>query len=331
MNSTPATRIDGTLDIDGRSHLPANLAIRRLNIDLAEDQDFPRLPANLRTWEFCATGQDKLVQLQNANMVENRLDLTDCKNLTTLPENLTCVEVVLANCTALAKLPEGLDCNFLNIQGCTSLTAFPRRGKLVGGKLNARGCVRLKKLPAWVNHLTELDLRDCTALAKLPDGLVVYRWVDIGNTAVRRLPKSLKEAQADIRWNGVKLPDDVAYNLNKITAKRILAEANIEVRRVMIEILGYEQFAQQADVQELDADFDPGGQRRLIRIELPPVDGIFIRRTQEEPVVLVTYHCPSTGRFYATRVPPTMQTCRQAVAWIAGFDDPDQYNPVIEA
>jgi hypothetical protein len=31
------------------------------------------------------------------------------------------------------------------------------------------------------------------------------------------------------------------------------------------------------------------------------------------------------------RVPPWTRTCREAAAWIAGFEDPDEYQPVIEA
>jgi hypothetical protein len=30
------------------------------------------------------------------------------------------------------------------------------------------------------------------------------------------------------------------------------------------------------------------------------------------------------------RVPPTLGTCRAAVAWIAGFDDEDDYKPLVE-
>ena len=41
--------------------------------------------------------------------------------------------------------------------------------------------------------------------------------------------------------------------------------------------------------------------------------------------------CPSTGGRYLLRVPPTMKTCRQAVAWTAGFDDPSLYRPLVEA
>jgi hypothetical protein len=30
------------------------------------------------------------------------------------------------------------------------------------------------------------------------------------------------------------------------------------------------------------------------------------------------------------RVPPTVRTCHEAVAWTAGFDDPEQYTPRVE-
>jgi len=33
------------------------------------------------------------------------------------------------------------------------------------------------------------------------------------------------------------------------------------------------------------------------------------------PLRLVRVQCPSTGRQYALPVPPTIQTCQQAVAW----------------
>jgi hypothetical protein len=41
--------------------------------------------------------------------------------------------------------------------------------------------------------------------------------------------------------------------------------------------------------------------------------------------------CPSTGHLHVLRVPPHMRSCRQAAAWIAGFDNPDDYQPIIEA
>ena len=65
---------------------------------------------------------------------------------------------------------------------------------------------------------------------------------------------------------------------------------------------------------------DRGGPRRLVRVELK----------NDEALVCVSVICPSTDRRYVIRVPPTMTTCHQAVAWVAGFDDPDEYQPLAE-
>jgi hypothetical protein len=52
--------------------------------------------------------------------------------------------------------------------------------------------------------------------------------------------------------------------------------------------------------------------------------------TDDEPIVVVSVHCPSTGRQYLVRVPRDTRTGRAAVAWTAGFDNPDDYAPVEE-
>ncbi|HEX7380479.1 MAG TPA: hypothetical protein VF278_25420 [Pirellulales bacterium] len=44
----------------------------------------------------------------------------------------------------------------------------------------------------------------------------------------------------------------------------------------------------------------------------------------------VVVRCPSTGQQYVLRVPPNMRTCRQAIAWTAGFDDAEKYQPLLE-
>ena len=70
----------------------------------------------------------------------------------------------------------------------------------------------------------------------------------------------------------------------------------------------------------MDEDHDAGGPRRLMRVPMG----------NDEPPVCVSVLCPSTGRQYVIRVPPTMQSCHQAVAWVAGFDNPDDYRPMAE-
>ena len=112
----------------------------------------------------------------------------------------------------------------------------------------------------------------------------------------------------------------IAFRPEEITAAEVLAERNAEVRRVKLERMGIERFLADANPETLDEDTDPGGPRRLLRVEW---EG-------DEPLVCVLVCCPSTGRRYTLRVPPQMETCRQAVAWAAGFDNPDDYRPIEE-
>ena len=89
---------------------------------------------------------------------------------------------------------------------------------------------------------------------------------------------------------------------------------------MLIERIGYLAFARQAGAKVLDEDRDPGGPRQLLRIEL----------AGDEDLVGLACSCPSTGRQYLLRVPPSTESCHQAAAWLAGFDDPNRYHPDIE-
>jgi len=84
--------------------------------------------------------------------------------------------------------------------------------------------------------------------------------------------------------------------------------------------MGYMRFAREAKAKILDEDKDRGGTRQLLFIDL----------REDEPLVGLSCHCPSTGRQYLLRVPPTMKTCHQAAAWMAGFDDSSLYRPHLE-
>ena len=112
----------------------------------------------------------------------------------------------------------------------------------------------------------------------------------------------------------------VAFRPDEIAAAEILSEPNAELRRVKMERVGFDRFVAEVDPEVLDEDTDPGGDRRLLKVDL----------ADDEPLVVVAVACPSTGGRYFLRVPPTTKTCRQAVAWTAGFDDPADYAPLVE-
>lgn len=283
----------------------------RLEVKVAQ------LPTGLHCYDLDCRGSE-LIELPDDLRVDNRLILDDCPRLRSLPQGLTVGALSLRNCIALGSLPEGLSTWFLDLTGCLQFDTWPERGTLHNGSLVLRNCASLRRLPAWLGRLSHLDLAGCAQITEVPEGVEVSGWVDVGGSGLAGLPASL--ARVQLRWRGVRVDQRVAFQPETLTAREALAEANAELRRVMIERMGYLRFAQEANPTVLDDDLDAGGPRQLLKIDL----------NEDEPLVGLACACPSTGRRYLIRVPPKTLTCHQAAAWIAGFDDPALYHPNVE-
>ncbi|TDE17917.1 DUF6745 domain-containing protein [Actinomadura sp. 6K520] len=118
-------------------------------------------------------------------------------------------------------------------------------------------------------------------------------------------------------WRGMPIPPDFVETLTGLTADRILAEENAELRRVMLEIFGYDRYLAETGARPLHRD-ETGV---LWSIDLPG----------DEPVVMVevvnsTPEPDGTYRTYYLRVPPATRTARAGVAWTFGIDEAD-YHP----
>jgi hypothetical protein len=308
------------------TRLPDRLDIKLLS--LADCTGIATLPPGL-TCDTLNLQRTRLRTLPGDLRVSHRLDLTDCRELSALPTGLrvgwpdmprgtpTGGALILRRCTALESLPDDLDVCYLDIRGCTNLFGWPQRAKGRVGRLLAAGCSSLRFLPAWLN-VSRLDITDCVHLRKLPQGLRVASEIEIANTKIHRLPASLREVR--LRWRGVPIDHRIAFQPRNIRVDEILAESNSALRHVLLERFGLERFFSEANAQVIDTDRDAGGERKLLRV---PIAG-------DEDLVCVLVHCPSTGRRYILRVPPTMKTCREAIAWTAGFDNPDLYHPLVE-
>lgn len=302
------------LDCPDLKALPRGLQVRHLEI-----RNCPRLstlPAGLRCYEITAP-ESGLVSLPDGLRVEFRLDLRDSRHLVRLPANLRVGSVVLSGCTALEELPEGLAVCFLDLQGCRGLRRWPKDVSVRHGHLNLSG-TSFTRLPPGVRQVAQLDLRDCAGITELPGNLTTTSWIEVGGSGLTRLPRSLRDVP--LRLRGVAVSERVAFKPETLSSDEILSEPNAEVRRVMLERVGFEWFFQHVNAEVLDQDRDPGGERRLLLVPLPG----------DEPLVCLSVSCPSTGRQYALRVPPALRSCRQAAAWTAGIDDPDDYRPLIE-
>ncbi|WP_406695655.1 DUF6745 domain-containing protein [Singulisphaera sp. Ch08] len=306
------------LDLSGCSnltHLPDGLRVRHLN--LADCTALTELPSGLACYEINLSGTG-IRSLPADLRVDYRLDLTNCTKLVELPPHLKVGSLVLRDCKTLATLPEGLDVSFLDLRGCERLSDWPAATTIRIGRLNMSGCRRLNRLPDGLGRVAQLDVSDCTALKSLPEGLEIGTSIEIANTAITALPASM--AGVSLVWRGVPIDERIAFHPESIEVDEVLEEENAERRRVLLERVGLDRFLSEAKVEVLDEDQDRGGNRRLLRV---PLEG-------DEDLVCVMVHCPSTGGRYLLRVPPYMETCRQAVAWTAGFDDPNLYRPLVE-
>jgi len=109
----------------------------------------------------------------------------------------------------------------------------------------------------------------------------------------------------------------VVDNPERITVADIEAETNAEVRRVKIERIGQGRYLLDSGAREVHRD-DYG---TLYRKEVPG----------DEPLVMVkvlnaTPEPDGSFKDYFLRVPSTMRTAREAVAWTFG-KNPDNYEP----
>lgn len=250
--------------------------------------------------------------------VQFALRLRGCVHLRSLPAGLRAGSLDVSGCVELERLPEGLSASFIDLSDCPQIQDWPENATLSVGRLRARNCVGLSTLPQWLGRLSQLDLAGCARIDTLPDRLEVTSWIDIAGTGIQRLPKSL--SGVGLRWRGVTIDERIAFRPETITAKEVLEEVNAELRRVKMERMGFERFLEEANPEVLDSDMAPGGWRKLFRVEIQ----------NDEPLVCVSVGCLSTARRYLLRVPPQMTRCHQAVAWTAGFDNPNDYAPLIE-
>lgn len=121
-------------------------------------------------------------------------------------------------------------------------------------------------------------------------------------------------------WHGLRVPERMIVEPDRLTAREIIAERNAEIRRAMLERMGYDRFL--LELGAVPAHTDEFG--ALYRVDV----------ARDEPLALVhvtnaTLEPDGTRRRYFLRVPPTVRTARAAVAWTFGLGA-NTYRPVKE-
>ena len=97
----------------------------------------------------------------------------------------------------------------------------------------------------------------------------------------------------------------------------MLRTEGLNRREALIDIKSYPWLLEHAETRLVDFDLEVNGcPRRLLEVQLPP-----------ENVLVAVVVCPSTGKQAYLRVPPDIETCRDAVAWTFGYDQSASYTP----
>lgn len=94
----------------------------------------------------------------------------------------------------------------------------------------------------------------------------------------------------------------------------LLEEQNAELRRVLIQGIGYSRICQELEAEELDV----WREYTLLKIDNNNVD--------VEPIYLLKMTCPSTAYIHVTRVPPTTRSAREAIRWVNWGIDPEEFS-----
>ncbi len=114
--------------------------------------------------------------------------------------------------------------------------------------------------------------------------------------------------------HGVLLPEQYGkVHPNEWRSQWLLEEQNAELRRVLIQGIGYERICQELQASELDN----WQEYALLKINAD---------VDEEEIYLLKMACPSTGHIHVLRVPPTIQSAREAISWVNWGVDPEDFS-----
>ncbi|MEH2438644.1 MAG: DUF6745 domain-containing protein [Nostoc sp.] len=114
-------------------------------------------------------------------------------------------------------------------------------------------------------------------------------------------------------YHGVTLPEKYGkIHPQQWEAIWLLTEENAELRRVLIQGIGYARICQ--ELQAIELDF--WKEYTLLKID---------NDVDEEPIYLLKMTCPSTEFIHVLRVPPNMNSAREAIRWVNWGIDPEEF------
>lgn len=99
----------------------------------------------------------------------------------------------------------------------------------------------------------------------------------------------------------------------------LLEERNVEIRRVLVQAIGYGRMCQELEAKTLDT----WREYQLLRIDgiLDTLQSLWTK----ESIHLLKMVCPSTNSIHILRVPPEITQAREAIRWVNHGVDPEDF------
>lgn len=118
-------------------------------------------------------------------------------------------------------------------------------------------------------------------------------------------------------YHGVVLPDKYGkIHPEQWQSQWLINEDNAEIRRVLIQAIGYDRICQELQATEID---------KYQGYTLLKIDNV-IDNIDLQPIYLLKMICPSTGFIHALRVPPNMFSAKIAIRWVNWGIDPKKFS-----
>jgi leucine-rich repeat protein SHOC2 len=187
---------------------------------------------------------------------------------------------------------------------------------------------KLKILPNSIGHLKYIETLDLgnNQLTSLPDrigNLKKLSSIVLSNNPLKDISilnniVSLKQ----VIFAGVSLPRRYWTNFSEWNPQWLLDETNTEIRRMLVEQIGYEKICIVFKAVEVDI----WREYRLLKInKFQPSHRNIWGSIVREPIALLKMTCPSTGHIHMLRVPPDMTSAEAAITWINHGVHPDRF------
>ncbi|GAB1543846.1 hypothetical protein NUACC21_65220 [Scytonema sp. NUACC21] len=124
----------------------------------------------------------------------------------------------------------------------------------------------------------------------------------------------LRDGFSVYAYHGVILPEKYGkVHPQQWRSSWLLKENNAELRRVLIQGIGYSRICQELRAKEIDV----WQEYKLLKIA---------ENFDVEPVHLLAMTCPSTSHLHALRVPPDIPNAREAICWVNWGIDPTEFS-----